>query len=97
MNSDVKKIVISPDSELGLLLKDAAVAREAVLVDTGEAIYTVVIGVTGLPSALHADNIERSQEGISSAAGSWIDVGADAFNAYIAERRRQSSRPPVEL
>jgi len=40
----------------------------------------------------------RSKEGILKAAGRWKEiVDAEAFNAYIYERRRTSSRPPVRL
>ena len=36
-------------------------------------------------------------EAFRSAAGGWKDVDTEAFKEYIYERRRRSSRPPVEL
>ena len=45
-----------------------------------------------------ADEVARSKDGILKAAGGWKDiVDAEAFKAYIYERRRTSSRPPVHL
>ena len=42
--------------------------------------------------------IALSIEGIKRAAGSWADtIDAEAFKAYIRERRRSSSRPPVKF
>ena len=42
-----------------------------------------------------AEQVARSVEGIRRAAGSWKDIDAEAFKAYIRERRRTSSRRPV--
>ena len=42
-----------------------------------------------------AEQVARSIEGIRRAAGSWKDIDAEAFKAYIRERGRTSSRPPV--
>ena len=45
-----------------------------------------------------ADEVARSKDGILKAAGGWKEiVDAEAFKAYIYERRRTSSRPPVHL
>ena len=103
----LKRITVDPDSELGLLIKDAAALDERVLVDTGEAVYTIRIepemvdevGIAGdgtgrLPSP---EQVARSREGIRAAAGSWKGVEVEEFKAYIAERRRTSNRPSVEL
>lgn len=107
MAKALKRITVNPDSELGLLIKDAAALNERVLVDTGEAVYAIRIdpeigdeigpsgAVTGrLPSA---EQVARSEAGIRAAAGSWKDVEIEEFKAYIAERRRASNRPSVEL
>jgi len=49
----------------------------------------------GKPSAA---NVARSKAGILKAAGGWKEiVNAEAFKAYIRERRRTSNRPPVHL
>ena len=40
---------------------------------------------------------EADYKAFAAAAGSWKDVDVEAFKAYIAERRRASSRPRVDL
>ncbi len=100
-----KTITVSPDSELGLLLKDAAATGGPVLVDTGEAIYTLEIDPAAETTAAPQQSPRlpspaegaRSREGIRNAAGSWKDVDREEFLAYIAERRGASGRPPVRL
>ena len=42
-----------------------------------------------------AEQVARSIEGLRRAAGSWKDIDAEAFKAYIRERRRTSSRRPA--
>src|SRR4051794_3538103 len=108
MQQEQKRLRVSPDSELGLLLKDAVRSSEPVLIDTGEAVYALSIDTTSheqttaertiARQALTPDEIASSQEGIRQAAGGWKgNVDVDTFKAYIVERRRTSSRPPVEL
>lgn len=102
MRKERRIIHVNPDSDLALLIKDAAASRQPVLVDTGEAVSAVEIDrTTSTASATShvpsADEVTASQEGIRKAAGSWKDVDVAAFKAYIAERRRSSSRPPVQL
>ena len=100
MANDVKHITIhiAPDSELALRLKEAEQAGAPLIIDTAEAIYHLSIGQTEpaehLPTAA---TTAQSAEGIRQAAGSWKDVDVEAFKAYVAERRRTSSRPPVQL
>jgi len=44
------------------------------------------------------EEVERTLEGINRAAGSWKGlVDAEAFKAYIRERRRTKNRPPVRF
>ena len=108
MYKEQKRIKVSPNSELGLLLKDAVTSSEPVLVDTGEAVYALSIDTASdeqTPAegsidrqALTPEEVARSQEGIRQAAGGWKgNVDADEFKAYLVKRRRTSSRPPVEL
>jgi hypothetical protein len=53
------------------------------------------------PASVHspptAAEIARSRAGILAGAGSWKNLDAEAFKAYVRERRRTSSRPPVRL
>jgi hypothetical protein len=96
-----KMLRVPPDSELSHLLHDALASGSPVTVDTGDVIYKL-----GVEAALRAPAVdqrptaeaaERSRSGIRQAAGSWADVDADAFKAYIRERRRTENRPPVKL
>jgi len=92
---------ISPDSELSLLLRDALESGEPAVVDTGEVVYRLGVESTARAGARarrpSPEEVERSRAGIREAAGSWRDFDADAFKAYIRERRRTANRPPVEL
>jgi hypothetical protein len=99
MSSDVKTVKLPADSELAVVLKDAMRAGTPVVVDTGEVAYSLSIGVVATKTATpSADTVARSEEGIRQAAGRWKDlVDADAFKAYLRERRRTSSRPSVRL
>lgn len=96
----IKTLRVPPDSELSLLLHDALATGEPVTVDTGDALFRLdVDSAVDTPSQSQAtvDATERSREGIREAAGSWADIDADAFKAYIRERRRTANRPPVKL
>jgi hypothetical protein len=99
MAKELKTVKLPADSELALILKDATRAGAPVVVDTGDVVYSLAIGVvTARTATPTAEEVVRSEEGIRKAAGRWKDiVDADAFKAYIRERRRTSSRPPVRL
>lgn len=100
-----KRIHVPADSEIGIALRDAAMSGGSVIVETGGATYTVDVELD-----LHAqpadatrrkptpEEVARSIEGVERAAGSWVGlVDGEALKAYIRERRRTSSRPPVNL
>jgi hypothetical protein len=99
MERDVKAVKLPVDSELARALRDATRAGVPVFVDTGEEVYSLSIGVVSARTAAPtAEEVARSTEGIRRAAGRWKDLmDAEAFKAYIRERRRTSSRPPVRL
>jgi hypothetical protein len=91
-----KLVRVPVDSELAKALRNAATTGESVIVETGEASYSLDVETTSrTPSP---DVITRSIEGIDRATGGWVGlVDADELKAYIRERRRTSSRPPVDL
>jgi hypothetical protein len=106
IGTEPRMLKVAPDSELGSLLREAAATGQALLVDTGEAVYALnVFGdeddetprVSRSDRYPSAEQVARSIAGIRKAAGSWKDVDIEAFTAYIRERRRTSSRPPVRL
>jgi hypothetical protein len=104
MSALPRAVRVPTDSELSLVLREAASASAPVLVDTGDAIYTIEVESTRPGTASEAllpgptpEQVARSIEGMRKAAGSWKDIDAEAFKAYIRERRRSSSRPPVKL
>jgi hypothetical protein len=103
--TDPKLLRVEPDSELSLVLKDAATTGEEIVVDTGEARYVVGVSVGSRSDVAGTDaarpkprpeQVARSIEGIEKAAGSWQGlIDAEAFKAYIRERRRTKNRPSV--
>ena len=99
MAGDPKKIKLTPESDLAHLLKDATRSGELLVVDTGEALYSVSVDMLDNTPRIPEEEVgARSKEGILKAAGRWKDiVDAEAFKSYIYERRRASSRPPVRL
>jgi hypothetical protein len=99
-----KRLRVPSDSELSRVLSEAAMTGAPVVVDTGEVVYTLDIGsarTTATAEPSHEkpspDQVALSIDGIRKAAGSWRDIDAEAFKAYIRERRRTSSRPPIIL
>jgi hypothetical protein len=104
MSALPKTVRIPADSELSLVLREAAGTSVPVLVDTGDAVYTIEVESARPSTASDAllpgptpEQVALSIEGMRRAAGSWKDIDAEAFKAYIRERRRSSSRPPVKL
>ncbi len=96
-----RRLHVPPDSELSFVLHEALASGEPVIVEAGDTVYR--LGVESAQRAApvrrrpSADAVERSRAGIREAAGSWRDIDADAFKAYIRERRRVANRPSVEL
>ena len=108
MHKELKRITVKPDSELGVLIKDAATPHASFLVTIDGVAYFIDVEIVGSEETEvvsgaarrvpDPDEVARSQEGIRQAAGGWKDiVDAEEFKAYIANRRRTSSRPRVEL
>lgn len=107
MASPPKTYKLPADSELARGLKESVRGGEPLLVDTGDAVYRLQTspaeGSEPAESAAAKHRLPspeeaiRSKEGILEAAGSWKHVDVEAFKAYVAERRRVPSRPPVRL
>ena len=96
MANELKRVELPANGELALLLKYASTFGRPVVIDTGEAVYSVSVGAVTTPPT--PEEVARSKEGILKAAGRWKEiVDAEAFKGYIRERRRTSSRPPVRL
>ncbi len=92
MHATPKKIIVHPNSEVARLLDEAA--EQPLLLEKDGVQYRLDREGT----AIRADyDPEVAREGIRKAAGSWKDIDAEAFKAYIRERRSASSRPPVTL
>ena len=95
------KIVVAPDSDVARLVKRASDARTPLLVDTGDGLYRVQVW----PTIAHEqpaptpdrrptpEQVEGSREGIRKLAGGWVGlIDAEAFKAYIRERRKTPGR-----
>jgi hypothetical protein len=95
----VKTVKLSADSDLARALEDATRVGAPVVVDTGKVVYSLRVGVISAKmSTPTAEEVDHSAEGIRRAAGRWKDlIDAEAFKAYVRERRRTSNRPPVRL
>lgn len=99
----VRRITISPLSELAGALKDAEASGGVVIVDTGEAIYPLRVsslanGSVGITHhKLGAQQLADARAAIMRSAGGWRGiVDAEAFKERL-RAERGSSRPPVEL
>ena len=99
-----KTLHVPPDSELSRALGEAATTGDPVLIDTGETLFTIVVEAplqkdhsVASRDRPSPERVARSIEGIRQAAGSWAEIDAEAFKAYIRERRRSSSRPQVQI
>ena len=92
MLREVKIIEVRPGSELAHLLDEAA-ETPLLLVKDG-----VRYRLDREDEDIWAGyDPEAARAGIRAAAGSWKEIDAEAFKAYIRQRRRASSRPPVQL
>jgi hypothetical protein len=92
----VKRIIVSPDSELAHELDAAKSATRPLAVDTGDTVYELFVSRTR-PTTPSGDATARSIAGIKAAAGSWKDVDVMAFDAYRDERRKLHARPPLDV
>lgn len=99
MERELKKVNLPPESDLAHMLKEATRSGQLVVVDTGEALYSLSVDILDDRSrAPGAGDVASSIEGILKAAGGWKGiVDADEFKTYIHKRRRTSSRPSIRL
>jgi len=98
MDNTPGKVKLAKESELALAISRAVRTGRSLLVDTGDAVYSLFVeGVQEAEKTPSAEQVKRSREGILKASGGWKDVDTEAFKVYIAERRRTSSRPAVSL
>ena len=96
MAEAVKRIPVSPDSELAHELNAAKSATRPVAVDTGDTVYELFVSRTQVTTPSD-EAVARSIAGIKAAAGSWKDIDVAAFEAYREERRKLHTRPPLDL
>jgi len=98
-----KTIKVSPGSELAVLIKDAEVSGEPVLVDIGEAVYPLYVGTTGEPTVAdrwrgpRPEDVARSREAILSSAGGWKGLVDGEELKERLRSERGSDRPPAQL
>jgi hypothetical protein len=57
----------------------------------------VIVPVTGAKQAKKQEKTKADYEAFFAAFGSWKDVDTDTLNKNIAEQRKRSNRPPLEL
>ncbi|MGH2350980.1 MAG: hypothetical protein ACRDI2_23210 [Chloroflexota bacterium] len=98
MASESETITVEGDGELARVLEKAS--RHPVLLEKDGVRYRVARedGKDGERDDIWKDYDPQAViEAMRAAAGSWSDIDAEAFKAYIRERRRRSSRPSVRL
>lgn len=88
-------INVPADSDLAVSLKAATVRGSPLTVDLADGLYTVFIG-RRIPRGVPADDAAAIQTAIRAASGSWKNLEAETFKAYLTERRHTASRPSVE-
>lgn len=99
MHARQQEYKVHPDSEAGRIVREAATSQQPIHVDTGETIYRVVADAEPpvQPPKPTAEEVAASIAGIRQAAGTWKGlIDADAFKAYIRERRKTANRPSVK-
>lgn len=83
-------IHIEPGSEIDQLLDD--VADTPVELEKNGVLFHLERVATPTRRQLTPAEVQRSIEGIRSAAGVWDDIDPEALKAYIRERRRTANR-----
>ncbi|HVA92792.1 MAG TPA: hypothetical protein VNL71_23470 [Chloroflexota bacterium] len=93
-----KTMQVEPGSELDRLLAEAD--DTAIELERRGVRYRLnrVDTPTAAKTPPSPEQVARSIAGIKAAAGGWKDlVDAEAFTAYIRQRRRTANRPSVRL
>jgi hypothetical protein len=89
-----KVIHVEPGSELDRALDEAG--ETPIELEKDGARYRLDrVNATESIDRPSAAQVALSIEGIRKAAGSWSDIDAEAFKAYIRERRKTANRPSV--
>ncbi len=100
MQQHAPAIKINPHSELAQRLKEAARSQRPVRVDIGETIYSVAADAeTAAPLPTPTPKqVAATVAAITRASGSWAGlIDADAFKAYLQQRRTTANRPSLRL
>ena len=95
MAEEPTRLTVPAESNVARTIKAASEDTGALVVDTGEAVYRLSFDRIDRPDT--DDSVAATIAGMQAAAGSWRDIDAEAFKAYITERRRASTRPSVRL
>ena len=95
MTEGPTRLTVPAESDLARTIKAASEDTGALVVDTGEALYR--LSVDRIDRPVREDRVAATIAGMRTAAGSWRDIDAEAFKAYITERRHASTRPSVRL
>ena len=98
MGNKLKRIDISAVPELLRIAEEVRESNEPrILGRDGEDLALLSPVTRALEHRLRRRKTQADYEAFLPAAGSWKDVDTEAFKAYVYERRRASSRPPVKL
>lgn len=92
LRSQQKTITVSPDSELGMMLKAAQTSGEPLVVDTGERTYTLFVTLREAESDPFADyDPQAAIAGIRALDEALAGVDREQLLRDVYEQREQNS------
>ncbi|GEM_PF-3010317 len=92
MGREVKRIPITPETELAKVLSEADAAP--VLLEKDGTLYSLNrVEKAQEEDIFAAYNAQAALAGIRAAAGSWSDIDPEAFKAYIHRARKEGTSP----
>ena len=94
METELRRISITPESELALLIKDTIAAGEAVVVDTGEEAYR--LEVRAVPTMIGVSALRRLGRQLAGSLAT-VDIpgweSSEAAEAWVDNLRQADSYP----
>lgn len=94
---DSDPIDISGMPEVIRLVDKATSSDEPVALRRGDEVVAEIVPVIGPSGRLRKRRTAEGRAAFRAAAGSWKDVDTEKFLERVYERRRLSTKPPVEL
>ena len=97
MAHELKSIDITGIPELVELAREVGRTKQPTLLRAKSEKLAVLFPAGGHERRARTAKTRADMDAFLSAAGTWSDIDTDALVRDIADARRRSSRPPVEL